>query len=414
MVSLVACMLITAATAQLSGKVVDESGTPVADAIVVVSTARPKVGPATTCPTCYRDCNKRARTNDRGEFKIDGLSDALQFTLAAGAPGYQGLSSEFYDPAENPDVQLKLKPQFVLTGSAQIQGSVTDQAGKPIAGAEIRLRNLHRDDGRIGGADASVTSLTLTNEEGKFEICVGGHIQAFDLRAVATGFAPNEIHWSRSDPEPLRVTLGPGASFHGKLVYKGHPVPSVEIGLVQKNRVLGNIVTPQEVYTDASGMFHFEHLPPDFEYTIYTHTGQDAPAVLPVTIVEAPAHGQRADLGEIQLATASRLTITVRTDDGSRLPKDSYLMISRDDAWRGSKVVLGRQRSFTAEISDVSDETYKIFIRVPGYKVSTTHPQTNLDMNRRYEITVHGDTTLEFRMESINPVQRPTLPAAAI
>lgn len=403
----VACLLIASATAELSGKVVDEDGNSIEHAIVVIRTARPKVGPSTTCPSCYRDCTKRTRTDGRGGFAIEHLSDSLEFTLAAGASGYQGTSSEFFDPADGPEIELTLKALPDPRKIGRIRGTVVNQDGQPISGAELRVRTLRQTNGRIGGTDKSVTSLTLTNEAGEFEISAGSNIQGFDLRVVASGYAPNETHWSRSIDHPLRIELGRGASLKGRLVYQGRPVSSVEVGLVQKNRMIGNIVTPQEVHTDKAGEFHFERLPPGLEYTLYTHTGQAAPAVLPVNLVEAPAHGECAEFGDIELSEPSKLAITVVTEDGSKLPKDSYVMITRRDAWRGAKRVLAEQQSFTANFNDVPKEMFGIILRVPGYKVTNTIPATNLDMNRRYNIAVSGDTSVRFTVSAKTDADAP-------
>lgn len=396
--TLAACLLISAATAELSGRVVDESEQPIAGAIVVIRTGRPRVGPAMTCPSCYRDCTKRTLTDDRGRFKISGLSDTLLFTLAAGATNFQGTASDFYDPADAKDITLTLKPLPAPTDSSigRVRGQVVDQDNQPLAGAEIRSRTIHRDSGLVGGSDESVTELTLADESGQFEISVGKHISAIDLRATANGFAPNDVRWTRESETPLKIQLGVGASLRGTLTFNGQPLPLVKVGLVQKNRIVGNIVTPQEIHTDRSGVFHFENLPPEMEYTLYTHNGQDAPGVLPVSIVDAPKHGERAELGSIPTVVPSSLTIRVKTEDGSKLPQDSYVMLLRRDAWRGAKSVLPRHSETQVSFNDVAKETFNVILRVPGYSVAKTTPPTNIDMNRYYTLPIRGDTELEF------------------
>ena len=331
---LAVCSFAIAAKTELSGRVVDGVGNPIARAIVVVSSARPRVGPATTCPSCYRDCAKRTLTDQDGQFRIDGLSDKLLFSLATGAPGFQGTVSELFDPLDSPDIELALEALPQSEEAIKIRGRVVDLKGTVIAGAELRTRTVRRNDGRIGGKNPSVTTLTLSDENGEFELSAGNHIAGFDVRASAPGFAPNDVTWSRQSNQKLDIALGSGASFRGRLVFQGKGTPNVEVGLVQKDRTLGNIVTPQEVFTDSSGYFHFEQLPPNLEYTLYTHTGQDAPGVLPVSLLKAPNHGERAQLGDLPLAKPSRLTLVVKTNDGSPLSKDSYVIITRRHAWR--------------------------------------------------------------------------------
>ncbi|MEM0925521.1 MAG: hypothetical protein AAGJ83_05745, partial [Planctomycetota bacterium] len=291
---LVVCCVASAAKTELAGRVVDSDGKPVAKAIVVVSTARPRTGPATTCPSCYRDCAKRTLTDQEGRFIIEGLSDKLLFSLAAGAPRYQGAVSGYVDPLDAPPVELSLSAFSQDAASTTVRGRVVDLEGNPVPGAEVRTRTVQRSDGRIGGRNPDVTSLTLSNDKGEFELFAGSEIVAFDVRASAAGFAPTDSPWLRSEKKQLEVRLGSGASLRGRLIYEGKGVPNVEVGLVQKDRTMGNIVTPQEVFTDASGEFQFQQLPPNLDYTLYTHTGQDAPAVLPVSLVAVPNHGERA------------------------------------------------------------------------------------------------------------------------
>ncbi|KAA5547106.1 carboxypeptidase regulatory-like domain-containing protein [Roseiconus nitratireducens] len=402
MLMLAACVLLSATTSELSGRVLDSDGKPISKAIVVVSTARPRLGPLTTCPSCYRDCAKRTMTDENGDFQITGLSDKLLFTLAAGAHGYQGAVTEYYDPGDEPDVTIELKTISSLNRNTNVRGSVVDLTGQPIAGAEIRTRMIRRAGGRIGGADDSVTTLTLTDDSGGFELLVGDHISGFDVRAVANGFSPEDTQWFKPDDQPLVIRLGQGASLKGKLVFEGRPVSSVEVGCVQKNRMIGNVVTPREIFTDGSGVFHFQNLPPDREYTLYTHTGQSAPAALPVSLVRAPGHGECAEFGDVSLVEPSTLTLSFKTDDGSPLPKDSYVRIGRPDAWRGSKAVLAQRSSVEVQLNDVPNEKFEVSVRVPGYSVSSVVPPSNLDPNARYSISVNGDTRMRFVVKRDN------------
>ena len=316
-VTFLMCALLTATSTELSGRVVDQQGQGVDGAIVVISTARPRVGPSTTCPSCYPDCTKRTLTDAEGRFAINGLSSKLLFSLAAGGSGYQGLISEHFDPAEKPSIELKLESLPESPDVTSATGRVVDSNGDPIAGAEVRSRTIYRTNGVMGGGDKSVTPLTLTDSEGHFQITTGDHINAIDLRVIAAGFAPNEAKWERAADKELQIELGRGASIRGRLLLDGTPLAGVEVGMVQRNRSIGNIVTPVELSTDENGVFQFDQLPPEMDYTIYTHTGQEAKGVLPVNLIGAPGHGQRADLGDIPTQKPHRLTIIVRTEDGS-------------------------------------------------------------------------------------------------
>ncbi|QEG01348.1 Nickel uptake substrate-specific transmembrane region [Stieleria maiorica] len=389
-------LLLTAGTAELSGRVVDSDDQPVAGAIVVVSTAKPRVGPATTCPSCYRDCTKRTTTDENGAFSITDLSDQLLFSLAAGGSGYQGQVSEHFDPQQNPEIKFELEPLQQAEKIEVLRGRVVDLDGTPIAGAQVRPHTIFRNNGTGSGSDRSVTPLTLTDEDGVFEMSVGDHIEWMDLRINASAYAPAQTRWARSEDQKLEISLGSGAGLRGKLVFRGQPVVGVEVGLVQKNRMMGSIVTPQELFTDQEGTFSFDQLPPELEYTVYTHTGQAASAVLPLSLIKAPRHGERADLGEIPAVQPRRLEVTVTTSDGTPIPKDSYVYIGRQYGWRGSQLPLEQKSTSKVSILDAAPELYQVALRTKGYEVLETQPKLNVDLNQSYTVDASRESSVVF------------------
>ena len=81
----------TAAAAQrydLSGTVLDEKSHPIAGATVYIYTASVREGTSPFCPSCYPDCGKKAKTDERGAFGIVSLDPALLFKVLAVAEGY--------------------------------------------------------------------------------------------------------------------------------------------------------------------------------------------------------------------------------------------------------------------------------------------------------------------------------------
>ncbi len=198
-VGLTISVLLATVTAELSGRVVNDAGQPIENAIVVISTAKPRVGPATTCPSCYVDCAKRTICDGEGRFVIEGLSPRLLFSLAAGAPEHQGFVSSYFDPSLDPEIELKLESLPDTPGVNSATGTVVDSRGTPIAGAVVNSRTIYRKNGVNGVEDRSVTPLTLTDDDGNFWISAGEHIDALDLRVVAAGLAPNEAKWYRAD-----------------------------------------------------------------------------------------------------------------------------------------------------------------------------------------------------------------------
>lgn len=401
----VLCLMLAGQDAQLSGRVVDVQGQPIGGAIVVISTAGPRVGPATTCPSCYEECKLRSITDSDGRFEFTELSSNLLFSLAAGASGYQGVVSKRFDPAAGPKIDLVLEKLASVTAGGNVRaiGRVVDLDGNPIAGAQVSPRMVQRAGGLIGGPANLVTPLTVTDAEGNFEVACGDEVRSFDLRASAAGYAPADEPWRRLGVGNGAVTirLGPGASVRGRLMLGDRPLGGVELGIVQKERVIGNIVTPAQVHTDADGFFRFDQLPPDRDYTLYTHTDQSAAGALPVSLVGLAGHGMQVDLGELPTQKPHRLTIMVRTDDGSPLPAESTIYLGRRDAWRGSSFTLAQQSWVQIDVDDVATESFQIGVRVPGYEVSETEPAMNEDLNRRYGVSIAGPTRVTIVVRKI-------------
>lgn len=389
----IACCLLADSKVALSGRVLDQQQRPIQNAIVVVSTARPRVGPSTLCPSCYDDCKKRVRTDAEGQFVIEGLSPSLLFSLAAGAPGYQGRVSEHFDPALAPEIELTLDQLSDAKDATRIRGKVIDKDGQPIVGAEVRTHEVQVAN-RISGSDPSVTPLTLTNAEGNFEAAVGEMVSRVALRVSAPACAPVEVNWERSSSKDLQVQLLRGASVRGQLVLQGKPLASIELGLVQMDRTIGHIVTPMKVSTDNSGNFQFDQLPPGLDYALYTHTGQTSSGVLPVSVVAAPGNGQLADLGPVPAQLPRTLSISVRTQDGSPIPEKSSVYVSRYSAWEGSRLPLPHEPTASVELNDVSREKYSISVLAPGYRVAETIPNVSPDLNRQYPVFVDGKASL--------------------
>jgi uncharacterized GH25 family protein len=373
---------------QLTGRVTNQANQPVEGAIVVVSTCKPRIGPSTICPSCYPDCTKRALTDQNGRFTFDNLSASLQFSLAVGASGYHGAISKYIDPLITPTTDIQLKDLPSNAEASQISGHVVDSEGRPIFGAEVRSHFVFKSDGGMSALAKDVTPLTLSDQRGAFVLSVAKDVARVGLRVSAAGAAPKEVLWESRRPEPIEVRLGEGASIKGQLVHQGKPLSDVKVGLVQVNRSIGNLVTPHEISTDATGFFNFQRLPPACEYAIYTLQDQAVSGVLPVSIFKAPEDGQIADFGPLATEMPRTLTINVQTEDSSELPPHATIYVGRPQAWHGAVLQLPSDGQSKARLTlpAVGRELLTIQIRVPGYTVTGTNPTLNADLNGSYPL----------------------------
>src|SRR3989442_15487087 len=93
----------------LSGRVTNPGGTPVPKATVFIYTAGPKTGTASTCPSCYADCRKKAQTDSQGRFQLESLDPKLVFRLLVVASGHEAQFVTKVDPAAAA-ANITLKP----------------------------------------------------------------------------------------------------------------------------------------------------------------------------------------------------------------------------------------------------------------------------------------------------------------
>src|SRR5262249_14395039 len=135
--SAIALLPCSASADTLRGVVNDERGKPVVGARIDVATAAPKVGRGVFCPSCYLDCRKWTRTNENGEFLIEGLDPKLKFRILSTAPDKQTKMTNLIDPAiETATLVLPDFPED--TPASQIlEGTIVSSEGTPIPGALV-------------------------------------------------------------------------------------------------------------------------------------------------------------------------------------------------------------------------------------------------------------------------------------
>lgn len=94
-----------------------------------------------------------------------------------------------------------------------VEGEVVDSAGKPVAGAEVRL---FPDDDLLGDTTGH---RTVTDARGRFRVSIG-HAPGADLRlrlvVNQTGYSGRAITFTSSDRRPLppRIALDPPTSIY--------------------------------------------------------------------------------------------------------------------------------------------------------------------------------------------------------
>lgn len=197
------CLFVSAAVSSaedrlsLTGRVSDTQGKPVEHATVLVYRAGVKKGYNLYCPSCYRDCGKRAITDGNGMFTIKGLSSDLWFQLLVALDGYRPTFVNKVDPsAGQPAAATLVRRNPTSNPRGLFRGRVQDSRSLLVRDAVVEPVGILLDDktgsSRYGTID-DLEPVAITNKKGEFEIayCKPGLkiLVSVEARGMASGFA---------------------------------------------------------------------------------------------------------------------------------------------------------------------------------------------------------------------------------
>ncbi|TWU45652.1 Dioxygenase [Novipirellula aureliae] len=205
MIIMLAVAAVAPRNAALTGKVQDENGSPIAGAIVDIYTARPRVGAALTCPSCYRDCAKSTTTDSEGRFSFNELDSGLLFRVLVMAPGRRPQLTRLTDP-QTTQLDVKLEPiPTNLPIDRILNGRVLDDQGEPLAGAVVSPSGAKTSEKRWWGSLPGVDEASVTDAEGRFVITSQDAKLGLDLEVTSPGFAdfPSQL-FDLDGREPIR------------------------------------------------------------------------------------------------------------------------------------------------------------------------------------------------------------------
>jgi hypothetical protein len=357
----------------VAGSVHAKDGRPL-KATVFVSTAAPKVGTTTFCPSCYADCRKSAVTDAQGNFTIQSLNPELIFRLLVVASGYKPKFVSRVDPLKSsPAVVLEpLDASQAIAGRA-VRGRVVDSAGKPIAQAVIEPDEVFwRDTGQETGAPVpGMDPMAVTDEQGEFFLTAIKPFDSVHVVVEARGYAKNRF---RTMPQGLTSTnfvLTDGAMVKGRLLLQGEPLGGVNIGIVGTNNL--NITELTGLYvigTDAKGCFAFVNMPPNTTYSVFgsIETLQQYGAVA-TREFRTGDDGSTHDLGDLAVSPGHRLSGRVVLSDGGKIPPKTRLALSRERIQERLQVELDPRGPF--ELRNLPADEYRLNVSVVGYNLSS-------------------------------------------
>jgi uncharacterized GH25 family protein len=231
---------------KLSGKLVDTDGKPVAGASMQIhGEGQP---------------NANISTDREGRFSFDVCEGPV--TLFANSQNRFGnMSAEGGDT----NVVMTLGEQSMEFGGGKpekISGTVTDEAGKPVAGADIRV--LPTDMPSRGQSDSNgLFGVTYVMQPWQRQNANPLLLVRDRLRNLA---AAHEVLEGETN---VAVRLEPALTVRGRVVGpKGEPLANAQVSLTLQAGRMSSQVEEQPVMTDKNGAFTFTALPPGESYNI--------------------------------------------------------------------------------------------------------------------------------------------------
>jgi protocatechuate 3,4-dioxygenase beta subunit len=321
----------------LTGRVLDPTGRPIADAEVFLAASAQKTITSVRCDECGQpllSCAARetgiqalaffehqhgfltpranARTDAQGKFRFDRLA-GVSFSVWAKATGFGVALRERAAPGEPVDLYLP--------ALRSISGQVVDDAGQPVPGARVHAvsRRTALPDEAVTGGDGVFTLDGLG--EGPFYMV-----------ASAEGFQPTVEPQVEAGPQPVRLRLTPTRTLEVRVVRDGTPVAAtVRLKADHLSRELRTKGEPAR----------FTGLYPD-EVVVTAESGSLGSAPRIVSLEE------RVTLVTVELEEAGKLLVTVVDDTGQPVPQPEVTLrtptgevIRREKAGTGALVELG-------------------------------------------------------------------------
>ncbi|MBI3846740.1 MAG: carboxypeptidase regulatory-like domain-containing protein, partial [Planctomycetes bacterium] len=231
--------------ATISGRVVDQAGSPIVDAYVLPAFKEPKTG---WFPDVVRDVPaRRVRTDERGRYTLDAVAAmraGSQVGVTAEREGFWGQPWRRFcvidvgvragESAVAPDIVIAAEPSAII--------EVRDSTDRPVSGAKITADDVPYPLGR-------------TDERGRAQVyfasddprCRGPQRVLVHAPGFAVG-ASDEFRPSAESPREVRVTLRPEHRLSGKIMFDdGSEAAGVEL------EISNAMVDPRDAVSHTRG-----------------------------------------------------------------------------------------------------------------------------------------------------------------
>jgi len=326
--------------AKFSGTVVDAQGNPVAGATVECYQypARASSG------RIEMEARQQATTDGQGAFEFPTFQGqaVVLVTKAGMAPAWRTWYSAPLEPQK-----------IVAAASSTLAGVVVDDAGQPVADAEVwvpsALNSSLSDYGQpnyVFGKIARGLFSTRTSADGKFRIeNFPADGQAFievkksglALHQAANSFQYDELPF-HAGQENITLTLDPAVVVTGKVVVRGsgQPLANAVIGLESATSGMGYFFSDEQTFVSAAdGTFQIPDVPTGSYQVKATFTNEPVADWVAEPVPVKVAAGEAAPDVQIQAYKGGVVQVTVRGKDNHELISDAGVSVNKEDYNQG-------------------------------------------------------------------------------
>ncbi|NQV35619.1 MAG: carboxypeptidase regulatory-like domain-containing protein [Phycisphaeraceae bacterium] len=386
----------------LQGRVTDASGGALKDAHVFIYTAKPKLGPAYLCPSCYPDCGKEVTTDADGRFVIHALASSLRFRILVVREGYLSQFMADIDPANGPvTVAMETLDLSAVSTERLLQGRVVNDRGEPVVGASVTVKGWSSNRGsRTFGSSSQVlmTPVAVSNLQGEFSLVARQDVLGVELQIHCRNHAQAEFYEIPFGQSRRDFQLAEGSTITGRLIHKGNSMAGRTILASSKNRG-GSNFTRESIATGPEGRFTFRNLPSELVYHVTASMESIGElGITPLTRVADLKNGQSHDVGDLVIQPGLTVSGRVELSDGRPMPTDSMIFLNHEKIWGGLSQTLGPDGTFT--FAGMHPGKVGCPIRIPGYRIAKLN-RSYYDLNggRLEGILTDSVTNLVFLME---------------
>lgn len=381
--------------ATLKGTVVGAAGSPVAGATVGIYAINAGAGSG---PEDVQ-LEGQVVTDAQGSFEFAGRPRGGFATLLARKPG---LAPAWIDLR-----RLASQPQrLVLTPPATLAGTVVDETGKPVRGAEVTVALASRETpAETGGRVMAYLTGKLAREcfsarsgaDGQFRIegfptnasaLLTVRLPGKALRSTAEQQAADTLPW-QAGQEGIRLVIEPAGIIEGRVTVQGSSTEVPVARLTLRSEGIGFVIPPdasEDTLSKSNGTFRLTDVPAG-TYRLHATFGTNMPpdwvaAGVAVTVES----GQTAGNLEIPAMRGGLVEVAVVSAE-DRKPLE------------GVSLNVYRERDQTAATSGADG---RALLRLPpgDYQLFAQHPGGSMQQS---SVTVEADRTNRVEIELAGP-----------